>query len=696
MSKNNKTAWLILLFFILNMPGGMARAEDAIDRSQFQSILILELKDVEEVPAGGEFFLPLVIRSYSDHPAFDVRFEIKLLDQQGKPYETLAPFSFKNSGDQERVIEKIEGNDLYSLNIPFVVSADALERDYRLRVNLIGKNVFFEETVRSSATITVPVGYGSLVPRINVKEVKFTPAEPNLKEPFELALFLENGSQIDVRDLTVELDGLDNFAVVDLTNIRTLNTISANALSGAVRFNLEATETRRNNQVKIITTYHYRGNNTETKTETLNLPLEAAGAATSDPQIKITSFRAVPTEPGKYFSLNITVANKGETEAREVKLTLDGDALLFPVDATNLIYIDRLAPGEEREIYLDMGMSAKDNLDVYQLTTTLKYVDPWNTGFSTGETLSITARTLGVSDASAGIPRVIIGKYTLSSPTVLAGDTVTLNLHIQNTSSEQVNNVKVSLGVVQTDEGRSTVFSPVDSSHTFYLPRINPGATLVHSIDLFVDPASTAKTYVVPVDIVYEDRENRVHNEEDIVNIPVTQEARLQLINLELPQRAVMGEPVYIVADIANVGRVVLNNVMVSIEGDFPKENASYYFGQMQIGGSDYFEGTIIPAQDGELRGNLVLSYLDNTNQQITITEPFTLEVGSALRREEMMTRLPRDNVEGAGFSPEERSSSFAGKLPYLAAVLLLMAGGVIFWRRSRQNKEVEQLNERI
>ncbi|MBT9173583.1 MAG: hypothetical protein DDT21_01984 [Syntrophomonadaceae bacterium] len=74
-------------------------------------------------------------------------------------------------------------------------------------------------------------------------------------------------------------------------------------------------------------------------------------------------------------------------------------------------------------------------------------------------------------------------------------------------------------------------------------------------------------------------------------------------------------------------GRTVLSNVLVSIEGDFPKENATYFVPRLEIGTSDFFQGMIIPAAEGTLSGNLAVTFLDGRNQEVRLDHPFTLEV---------------------------------------------------------------------
>ena len=83
-------------------------------------------------------------------------------------------------------------------------------------------------------------------------------------------------------------------------------------------------------------------------------------------------------------------------------------------------------------------------------------------------------------------------------------------------------------------------------------------------------------------------------------------------------------------SEFVNVGKVDLTNFMVNMEGDFPKENAIYYIGNMETGMSDYYPAMIIPEEEGVLEGKLVYTYIDNNNQEVRVEKPFSIQVESA------------------------------------------------------------------
>ena len=350
------------------------------------------------------------------------------------------------------------------------------------------------------------------------------------------------------------------------------------------------------------------------------------------PILMVESLSLQPESPAKdeTFTVNFSLTNLSKTtEARNIMLFMEGDSNFTIKDITNRKNIRKLLPGATQEITYKLIAKEDKKANTVKLKIEYDYL-----GEEKAELEEVLNLPLPEETTSGGVtPWVIVNKYTLSAERILAGNTVALNLYIENTNPHMVKNVKVSLGVIKIEdaggEGRTggTVFSPVNSSNSFYVDSI-PGKTIIEKkVDLYVDPNAAAKTYIVPVEIKYEDKDGKTLTSEELVNIPVTQECKLEVLDLELPTEVFIGEPVFVGAEFVNVGKVVLDNFMVTMEGDFPKENATYYVGNLDIGASEFYQGTIIPEKEGKLEGTMVFSYIDNNNQSVRLEKPFALEV---------------------------------------------------------------------
>lgn len=402
------------------------------------------------------------------------------------------------------------------------------------------------------------------------------------------------------------------------------------------------------------------------------------------------------------FAVNFQVWNLSKTtDARNVVLLLDGKENFEVMEISNKKNLAKLEKGMYETVTYKLRAKETRADNTIKLKIDFDYLGDQNQ--SVEETVNL---PLPQQDVAIGAtPWVIINKYTLSAERVLAGSTVTLSLYIENTNQRPVKNVKISLDVTKIEDSSSgtsgtkitgdTVFSPVNSSNSFYIDSIPAKTVVTKDIDLFVDPNATAKTYIVPVTIKYEDRKGTTLTSEEMVNIPVTQDCKLQILSVQIPPSGAVGQPIPITAEFVNVGKVALGNFMVSLEGEFAKENGSYYVGNLEIGASDFFQGSVIPQAEGKLEGKLVFSYIDNNNKDVRQENPFSIDIqsqpepmpgkdGEMIGPDGPIKGFPGRNVEtqGAGFFTKVK----AWTIPIL--LVLIIAGEGLYIRRLKKKKK--------
>lgn len=291
-------------------------------------------------------------------------------------------------------------------------------------------------------------------------------------------------------------------------------------------------------------------------------------------------------------------------------------------------------------------------------------------------------------------PKVIIKQYQVNPTKVLAGNDVTLSLYIENTNSLPVKNVSIQLDVpTETSStggtvSSGTVFSPINSSNTFYIDRIDGKDVVVKTINMSVGPDALAKTYIVPVNISYEGTDGTKYTASDNVNIPVSQESKVDIINTNVQANGNVGEPLSITMEFVNVGKVSLTNFKVSLDGDVPGKNDNvYYIGTFNVGDSDEYSAMIYPEVEGILTGNIRISYMDGNNQEVIIDEPFSSEIGPAIDYSAMMDPT---------ISELEPEPTFVDKLKThlltIIVAIVAIAEGIILFRGKRKAKAEEEL----
>ena len=426
------------------------------------------------------------------------------------------------------------------------------------------------------------------------------------------------------------------------------------------------------------------------------------------PVLIIRSASVSPANPEliEGFEAHLSIQNLSKTtDAHNIVVLLEENDNFEVLDISNRKNIIKLAKGEDTVVTYKLRAKDTRSGNAVKLKIGYDYLGSKTESVEESINLPLPREDVGVG----ATPWVIVNKYTLSAERVLAGNTVTLKLFIENTNMRPVKNVKISLGVIKIEESSGpssstttggTVFSPINSSNSFYLDNI-PGKTVIEKdIDLYVDPNAVAKTYIVPVEIKYEDRNGKTLECEEMVNIPVTQECKLNVLSVQVPPVGAVGQPVQVTAEFVNIGKVALGNFMVTLEGDFQKENGTYYVGNLDIGFNDFFQGAVIPSQEGTLEGKLVFSYIDNNNKDVRVEKPFTVEVqnapagpagpaGGMMKPGEPGRPVPGKQASGGGFFATLKNNWLNGLLG-----ILILVEGVYIWRLRRKRNSEEFFNE--
>jgi len=486
---------------------------------------------------------------------------------------------------------------------------------------------------------------------------------PSGEDRLKLSLSVQNTGEEDAENIRISLAGGERIFPLGTSSIRRISSLSSGA-SSLIEYLLSPKGALTNHPLDITIEYTDPEGEKITENEKIFISFNL------EPELKITGFNIDSRRAEGEFVLNFVLLNSGVSTANDIALRFTG-ANVFPLAASNLIQLADLAPGEQRAVSLIMKAGAKS--EVYTVPIEITYTSAGGYEHKETETITLTAESISIDpeadEEKKGTPRVMLERHALSAERIFAGSTFTLALYIRNNADRSVGNIKISLDSIQVTgtgtggTGGGTVFSPLDgSSSSFFVDEIAAKAQLVKEVTLFVDPSAAAMTYTLPISIEFEDEEGTSFSVNESVNIPVLQETRIQVLSVDIPKTASAGQAVPLSMEFANTGRIALNNVFVEIVGDFPKENATYFVPRLEIGMSDFFQGMIIPAEEGTISGNLVLTYLDALNQEIKIEHPFTLTV-------EPMMDMPVD-------MPLEPMPETGGPLVGLPWITIAIIGG--------------------
>jgi hypothetical protein len=481
-------------------------------------------------------------------------------------------------------------------------------------------------TFTQAETLNLPLPAVLRPPKLQapVLEADSFTLQPGRDGRFVLSLTVRNRGKMEAGNIRVTLDGGDRLFPAEGGSTRNISALAPGS-AAVVEYQLFSRGSLAAHPVNVSFDYLSPAGAALKNSDRIFI------SANREPDLKVTGFSASPDGDGGRFLLNLHLQNKGHATARDIAVRFTGSQA-FPLDGSDLVLAPDLAAGSSSRISLRMMTGTQSN--IYSIPVEITYRSAAGAEHKTNETIVLTAAATG-GPKQQGTPRVMLERHTLSTDQVLAGGSFTLKLYVKNNAARPVSNIKISLGTVQVGAGAGgtggtggTVFSPLDgSSDSFFVESIAAKGRLVKEVKLFVDPNAAAMTYALPITIDFEDGEGKAFSVSETVNIPVLQESRVQVLSLEIPSQAVVGQAVPVSMEFANTGRTVLSNVLVNIEGDFPRENASYFLPRLEIGAGDFFQGMIIPAAEGTLSGNLAVTFLDGRNREVRLDHPFTLEV---------------------------------------------------------------------
>lgn len=401
---------------------------------------------------------------------------------------------------------------------------------------------------------------------------------------------------------------------------------------------------------------------------------------------------------GESFQLNITVQNNTGKAVQGVQVKLDGLA-------TEGITVNG---GLDTQIIQNLGKGASATL-TYNMTTSKK--------LETGNQILTVLLKNGESETSSKVfvpvkgtktsgdedtegvgmskPQIIMQSYSFGEGSVVGGQTFPLTLNVKNTSSvSAIENVKMTIESAP-DETTGGVFTPANSSNTFFIAKVPAGGVFTESIDMLVKADAAPKSYGIQVKFSYEavlDGKRETLESTETITVPVTQPDRFEVNEVELYTPIYLGDSPSLSVQYVNQGKSTIFNLSVEVEGEnFTTGESKTYIGNVESGASDSFDLNINPIDVGPLNGTLKFIYEDANGDTKELIREFSAEV--------MQMDMPAMDDPGMEPMPEESQ----GGLPLwgwiligvgAAAVIAVVAVVVVVKVKARKKRLLEENDE--
>lgn len=402
------------------------------------------------------------------------------------------------------------------------------------------------------------------------------------------------------------------------------------------------------------------------------------------PALKLmdVAFEGEKLASGQSHFINLKMKNESDLNLKDIQLSLSG----FSPNGINMDKwpdVQNIRTMKARELNLvvyKIRIDPEMKSGTYPLDLAMKYKDEYDREY-TGES-KVYLPIAGKDDQNDTLsPRIIIENYDFGGSHVEAGKIFTMTLLLRNTSETlDVKNIKVSLN----SDGQ--VFAPVGSSNSFYIAGIKPNGVVEKTLRFRPKPTAEVQIYSINAEIDYQDKKGNKYNEKELISIPLIQELSLRTGDVELPGEVFVDTPTGISIDYFNTSKGIIRNLSISTEGDFEVQNGDVFVGNLESGKSDYYDLTIIPKKEGNLKGSILFDFDDDLGQHFQIKRDFEI---TAVQPEAPPMEGPPE-----GMQAEKKFAFKKWMIPAGAAIVAGITGLVIFRRRQRRKMEEIDLDE--
>lgn len=582
---------------------------------------------------------------------------------------------------------------------------------YKIDVN--GKAILYrnDKSVKFSGEAYVRInGVGQNKAQLKINRVDMIP-ETNVIPGGVLAIGyeIENTSDVLAKNIELNISGLAEagLSLRNGTTTQKLSTIEPGKKS-YLYYEMNVANSAKFGSYELKTGLSYESEFAKeaTKEET-SVFVNIGGDASQSSQLIIQDlkFPAATLGVNRTFDVSFKIRNQGQSVAKRIRASAKSDDPSGVVSRTvSDILVRDLAPGEEETVSYKFFTTKGGSTKNYPINIKLEYFDdftdnkePKTVEQIIGVFLNNPENTGDGKDAKKSTPKLIIDKYEFTPKLPLAGNEFEMNLSFYNTNAKKaVKNIKIDLTSQDTTDEKSntsgsSVFTPVDSSNTFYIGRIAPNGKVEKTIKMFVVPDATAKTYTITANFEYEDDDNNEYKSSENIGVPVYQESKLDIDPINYQTNAFVGDNIPITCNFYNTGKVTLYNFKVTLTSDKATiNNGTYYIGNFNSGGQDVYEGSIMPNEAGELKAKIKFSYEDSTGEVKEKEEDINITV------EEAPPMDPNAGPDGMPLPDGSMDETPWFKKPLFIipiAIVILGAVGFVVFKKLKNKKKEKDLN---
>ncbi|MDY3946439.1 MAG: CARDB domain-containing protein [Ezakiella sp.] len=621
---------------------------------------------------------------------------------------SLRPYDYRKNRYYDRYSNRLE--DTAGLNFRVSVPDNAKAGNY-----VVTSNIFVngQSAGKLSTTIRVTRNGEAAYQRLELSEVSVYPNMYDIKPGSMVvaSVTVKNPTKDPVYNAQVRLEGMKDggFTLLKDYNTRTIEVLYPGEKKDFL-FELGSTPNIKTGNYEFTVSLEDPNNQGKETPENKRSFFLTVNQSPDSQSALIIENLVVPKKtlyPGNTATISFDLRNQGQSEARRVmvKSKVDGSGLV--ARTVSQFFEATIAPGEVKHYEFTYYASPASTTQNYPISFSVEYFDQ----YSTEDKPLATEQVAGLfvsnpekdnegKDKKPSTPKLIIEKYSFEPQLPEAGTEFTMTLNFKNTHAQRtVKNIKIQLSNPeksnpQSNTAGSNIFTPIDSSNTFFIDQIAPGGTVEKKIRFSTVPDATAKTYEINADFEYEDDKNNEFKSTESIGIPVIQQSRLEVDQIQTENNFMAGNGTSLSTTFYNTGKVTLYNMMVEVKSDDPSveiQNGTYFIGNFNMGSTETHDASINSMEPGNKKVKVIYSYEDSAGKKQEVVKEVEYMVSEAPAFDPNdMGEMPQMPEEPQGIG--SKIKNLATKWYFWLIIVALAAVILIVLRKIRHRKREKEL----
>lgn len=279
-------------------------------------------------------------------------------------------------------------------------------------------------------------------------------------------------------------------------------------------------------------------------------------------------------------------------------------------------------------------------------------------------------------------PKIMIESYSFSKKTINAGDEVSVQITLVNTSgTSAVRNMMVTAGI------ENEFLELTRTTDSIYIPQIGAGGRCTISYSFKSKVATPPGQYDIALTMDYADKDGMSYNATGKVKVNVVQKAKVKFDPLFISSEAEIGDTIEAQVNAMNLGRGKVYNVRAKIKADGLTPKGTIYIGDIEAGESgnasvQVLVGGLTKGDEtyGVTKGTVTYYYESESGKKGKIKKNFSVNI------KEMSTHTEE--------TKEDDTNQWWVIMAVIAGVLCIFAGYGIFRVVKKKNGENHEMVE--